>query len=314
VTLTVNSTAHAYSNRTANFSQALAPGQSYTLVVDFDRLVFARSNIIWDNANSKLTFAVTAADNVAIPANVQGLVFKWGSLVALTATRTHVTTESPYYGSIYYTDNIVYSPSGNKTYSAGDIPYISETTPPFDFSDWTDDDLAAYNNNTGFDAAADKGDICRYISAQGWVNNEGWRMPTLMELYDLMMEKTVAYGTYILYYGNSLPRSSEDGGAYGRGYWPMSYGFLMGSKATTGVNISNPSVGIFFPASGLILFNGTPEIQGGRDFIPSASSFRSTIYGFGCASFLRPSSGEVYSTNSLARQNYAVAVRCVRTL
>ncbi|MCE9235500.1 fimbrillin family protein, partial [Bacteroides ovatus] len=60
---------------------------------------FARSNIVWDATNNKLTFAVTAADNATIPANVQGVFFKWGSLVAISPV-----------GNTYAANQILFSP------------------------------------------------------------------------------------------------------------------------------------------------------------------------------------------------------------
>jgi hypothetical protein len=313
VTLTVNSTAHAYSNRTANFSQALAPGQSYTLVVDFDRLVWARSNIVWDNANSKLTFAVTAADNASIPANVQGLAFKWGSLVALSITRTAMNNTV----AVYSSGNITYSPSGNKSYAWSALPYISDVTSPFDNGDWKEDDLSTYNNNTGFDVTAQKGDICRYITAQGWVTGS-WRTPTTMEQYDLITEAAVVkLGTNNGYGGSSLPQPGDGGGIYGRGEWQMTSGWLLGSGATTGVSISNPSVGVFFPYSGYIRdHTGVFQIiAGGAGYYSSSSS--STNYN---GSWLALSvvlqlsdnySARIYNP-SVGRDWDAYTVRCVR--
>ncbi|NDV85001.1 hypothetical protein D0T87_23975, partial [Bacteroides sp. 51] len=44
----------------------------------------------------------------------------------------------------------------------------------------TEDDFATYNSNTGYNASTGKGDICRYISAKGWVEGS-WRLPTSAE-------------------------------------------------------------------------------------------------------------------------------------
>jgi hypothetical protein len=292
VTLTVNGTPHSYGTRTANFSQALFPEKSYTLVVDFDRLVWARSNIVWDNVGQKLTFAVTAADNATIPANVQGLMFKWGSLVALTATRP---SSSSY---IYATNNITYSPSGNKTFAWNTIPYGDN---------WTENDFATYNNNTGYDAAADKGDICRYITAKGWVNGS-WRIPTLTELYNLMTEtEVVMCGTVNAYINNNVPVFSDGGGTYGYGYWQISAGILMGSGANTGVSITNPSVGVFFPFAGAVNLNpAVPMLAVGSRGVYSSSSSGTTVCNVAATS---PQVQLIGNPNALWWPHF---VRCVR--
>jgi hypothetical protein len=248
VTLTVNSTPHSYGTRTANFSHALFPEKSYTLVVDFDRLVFARSNIVWDNANSKLTFAVTPTDNATIPASVQGLAFKWGSLVALSMTRTYDPGSLGWMS--YKPENITYSPSGNKNYSWTAVPYIDDLT---GLSYNNGDYFADYNNGLGYNSSVEKGDICRYISAQGWVTGE-WRIPTFNEFLDLLGETApVMSGTFTLYQDKTLPmyNATYKGGIYAYGIWELP-GYLLGTGAAAGFNMSNPSVGVFLPASGQI--------------------------------------------------------------
>jgi hypothetical protein len=296
VTLTVNSTPHSYGARTANFSQGLFPGSSYTLVVDFDRLVFARSNIIWDNAASKLRFAVTPADNATIPASVQGLSFKWGSLVALTGTRTYTAASGAY--TTYRPENITYSPSGNKNYGWTAIPFLEDLT---GCSYNNGDYFADYNGGLGYDATAERGDICRYISAQDWVTGE-WRIPTIYEWYDLLAEATpVASGTIPGYNMNALPmyNATYKGGIYAYGIWELP-GYLLGTGAASGFNMSNPSVGVFLPASGEIFdfptggianinvgqikyFSGSLQDAAFINYNPNGTNLFSRV--FGCAAF-----------------------------
>jgi hypothetical protein len=309
VTLTVNSTPHSYLARTANFSQGLFPEKSYTLVVDFDRLVFARSNIIWDNANSKLKFAVTAADNATIPASVQGLMFKWGSLVALTGTGTYASGSTEYV--TYRKENIVYSPSGDKTYGWTAIPYIDDLT---GLSYNNGDYFTDYNNGLGYNATADKGDICRYISAQGWVTGE-WRIPTIYEWYDLIAEAGyVASGTITVYHFN-VPKynATYKGGLYGYGIWELP-GYLLGTGAAAGFNMSNPSVGVFLPASGAItvffdnVYDTSDSIYAGGSALAAYVTGSSQVYFF---DVYNPNGGNVLTRQD--RQGYlATAVRCVR--
>ncbi|NDV84930.1 DUF4906 domain-containing protein [Bacteroides sp. 51] len=137
---------------------------------------FAYSNIVWDEANQKLTFAETAADNVSIHAQAQGVYFMWGSLVAISPV-----------GANFSTSQILYKPDEYTTAISSwtTIPYVNETTAPFNDNVQTNDDFATYNSNTGYNASTGKGDICRYISAKGWVEGS-WRLPTAAEQQALM--------------------------------------------------------------------------------------------------------------------------------
>jgi hypothetical protein len=160
----VSTNGTTFSNQTAEFSSTLNVGTSYLLYVDLKRLApFAYSNIVW--TGTKLTFATTLAETATIPAASGGVYFKWGSLVALGAMSGDFSSS--------YT---LFSSTGN-TYSFGSIPYADETTGTFYNSVEDEDDFATYNGNTGFNATTGKGDICRYITSQGWVSGN-WRMPT----------------------------------------------------------------------------------------------------------------------------------------
>ena len=181
---------------------------------------FARSNIVmWidGNGNKILTFAEVEADHTqpksvtyydastsstvtnsvpAIAANVQGLHFRWGSLVGITSNGTTFnggTTGLPPSHVVFwpteYSSRVpsawVFNESGMS--ANGQVPYV-------DGSMSSPDAFAGYPNGTGpgFDKDNALGDICRYISYMGWVQGK-WRMPTPDEVRALMNETPEFY-------------------------------------------------------------------------------------------------------------------------
>lgn len=209
---------------------------------------WARSNIVWIEDSSKpdggyLTFAVKAADNADIPANVQGAYFRWGSLVAVSPVGN------------YKPSSILHSPSGDKTYEWwtsggpgwGELPYISDTQHPFGDYVNAADDFAAYNEGTGFDTTTDTGDICRYISSKGWVEGD-WRMPTAYDLNLLVTEGMVSAAG-----SNWGSVTVPDDGHNVNGFYLFESGYFMGHGADMSDNRSNPVQGaIFAPAAGTL--------------------------------------------------------------
>ncbi|NDV84960.1 hypothetical protein D0T87_23760 [Bacteroides sp. 51] len=136
---------------------------------------FGGSNIVWDATNKKLTFS-TGPNDTSVDAQAQGVYFQWGSLVAISPVGANFSTSQILYKPDEYTAAIS---------SWATIPYVNETTAPFNDNVQTDDDFATYNNNTGYNASTGKGDICRYISAKGWVEGS-WRLPTTAEQKTLL--------------------------------------------------------------------------------------------------------------------------------
>lgn len=203
---------------------------------------WARSNVVWDG--TKLTFAVNPADYAVIPANSQGVFFKWGSLVAISPVAS--SNGSSVYSN---TGQIIYSPQGVYTSSWNNVPHISETSAPFDDKDKSDDNFAGYNGGTGFDESTGKGDVCRYISAKGWVDGN-WRLPTASELNDLSDEGAIVYGSKGSNNNDYIQEGSVNGMPYSYGYYQISYGYMLGLGAISGDNRAWPSGGLFFPTSG----------------------------------------------------------------
>ena len=217
--------------------------------------IWSRSNIVLDDPNSKLTFAEVSADNATIPANVQGVFFKFGSLLAISPASLDPNTTLVYHRNYvagdYPTGHVVYNPTSVSSYIWDDVPYIDEVSAAFPSnSNVNRDDFAAYNSNTGFDEAAGLGDICRYITSKGWVSGK-WRLPTAHEIYLLAGTVNVPNGEFTaVAHGITSPGTT----AYGNnhfGYFQYSGGRWYGLKAVTTESETNPTVGVFFfPASG----------------------------------------------------------------
>jgi hypothetical protein len=144
-----------YNSRTAIFS-VTADGvttQTTTLKQAGKPLpVFAYSNI-YLGSDGNPTFAAAPDDTKAL---YQGIYFKWGSLFGISPS--DLTTTEPY---------IVFTPSeytGAEPSTWIDVPF----------------GLSASGDLSDYDAETGIGDICRYISAKGWVSGS-WRMPTQTE-------------------------------------------------------------------------------------------------------------------------------------
>ena len=271
---------------------------------------FARSNIVWDATNNKLTFAVTAADNATIPANVQGVFFKWGSLVAISPV-----------GNTYAANQILFSPDGTTNYTWANIPYISETTGKFGTHGTDEDDFAGYDggsntNGPGYATSgtnANKGDICRYISDRGWVEGK-WRLPTADEMQALLAEVTNDYhsvkngGTF-----TTLPSGAPDGingyGDHTNGFYQALSGRWLGigavDLATRGTEAVPGSSSVYFPAGGFQSTTGSTYGVG-----DSGGSWSASSNNMGNADYLGVNKDSAYGNNN--NRSRGLTVRCVR--
>lgn len=223
--------------------------------------MFARSNIV--SKSGILTFAVANEDN--IPAWSQGVLFKWGSLVAMASAG------NPYAPSAH----VVYCPPGlNSSGWKGGlegwdmIPYAH---PNFGFTttSQTGDDVDAFKeqpNNTGFNESAGIGDICRYISSgtggKGWVEGK-WRLPTYAELKQLNDETgaTARMGSF----SNMMKILDANPGNYMNGSFNPESGWFLGANVTgataTESNMATPPGGtVFLPAAGQRYPNGDGNV------------------------------------------------------
>jgi hypothetical protein len=172
-TLTLNDgSTKSFSNLPVSFTKALQPGRSYTLLVTFRKFTstFAASNIYWDG--SKLTFdAVPNGNNT----KYQGVFFKWGSLVGVSPIGSN--TAAKVYVPNYNSGN---SPSWDDTKTISSkftdwngIPYTTDGTSAGRSTNW----VTADAQNTTAKWNENKGDICRYISENGYGPGGKWRMP-----------------------------------------------------------------------------------------------------------------------------------------
>lgn len=278
---------------------------------------FARSNIVWDG--SKLTFAVTEADNSRIPANVQGVFFRWGSLVAVSPVGNYFGGGAVS-GNPPDPDKILFSPTGKKDYVWEDIPHIDENYGiPFDNNDPDEDDFDGFNdgNNTngpGYSTSTNRGDICRYISAQNWVVGQ-WRMPTATEYNELLDEipgsrHAVRNGTF-----NQVNRAPESPagnvyGLYANGFWQPESGSWLGGgaaadKARGAVAVITPGPNsVYFPAGGERNHIGQTVYAGGHGYFWSASSNSNSVDMFSIHT-------NIEWVSSMGR-NAAISIRCIR--
>lgn len=203
--------------------------------------LFAASNVVL-GSGGKLIFAVNKDENKLIPANSQGVLFKWGSLIGfdplgnLYAPGTHVvhnptsTTPSTWGGLLKGWDKVPYAHSN-----------FYFTTPV------AADPFKAYGSNSGFVETRGIGDICRYISAKGWVDGN-WRMPSRTEYQKVHEEHSdrLSYGAFTNVTGSI--------GYAANGMAKVNSGWLIGEgvrRPVSATDIESPPTGsIFLPASG----------------------------------------------------------------
>jgi hypothetical protein len=292
-----NTTYPAFTNRVAAFSSSLDVAKSYTLVVDLKGTSrWARSNVVWDG--SKLTFATTTEENAGIPANSQGLFFWWGSLVAIRPCANQ-------WGVDYANStDIIYNPtatSPSSWYSIGDIPKGDGSM---------SDAFDTYNNNTGFDAAAGKGDVCRYITAQGWVSQGNWRLPTAAEWEALRLNGPLVNPTttqpWVTVYQGVAGNSTSN-----------SYGFYQPATAILGTdggpdNVANPRMlNVALPGSGYLDQTTSASSRRVRAGLNYSGNYYSSSASY-CMGFYYNTNGTLAVTSSSSVSNLYF-VRCIRS-
>ena len=261
-------------------------------------LDFARSNIV-QNSSTTLAFAVSERDNVSIPANVQGLHFRFGSLVGISSTGANETAwasaratfrPSEYSGPTTFTWTYT---GGND--NANNIPYCKGTHEVHDdyfdpnlWSSWTD-------KTKRYVASSAIGDICSYISDKGWVSGT-WRTPTRHELQMLWSETNVLTNNGVdrgIKYGT--PALGSISTTYGKeelvtGVW-IGAGINAGAPMTSYDAKMPPRGVVFIPAGG---YRNGSEASG-------ESSSRVGLFKFPrLTGFLWSSSSRVSKTNGSA--------------
>jgi uncharacterized protein (TIGR02145 family) len=159
----------------------------------------------------------------------QGMLFKWGSLIGLNPSSSYPTWNQQMFIPTEYT--------GGTPSSYANIPYDTGTAV-----------LSSYN------AAAGTGDICRYITAKGWVSGR-WRMPTTTELQNLYNAGSSKVGSF-----GAQSATDYDG-------W---------TDITSGYNFGSGSNQRFFPAAGSRTTDGTLNYVGTSGYYWSASPYNSS--------------------------------------
>ena len=259
---------------------------------------FAKSNIIWDAANSKMLFAITEADNATIPANCHGLFFPGGSLIGtngIASGYSLIFNPNPY--------NETTNPTGIKNPTG-------YTTTPYYFSQIDDmpasyDLFATYNGNTGFIEAEGRGDICRYVSAKGWVSGK-WRLPTLQEWVDLSARKSAS----------KIGAGSSVGTSAAEGRTPILHGYALGIDGSATTSISAPAGRtVFIPNSGYKAWGSTKYSVGSLPYYYSSTPMSKTK-GLGGGMYLLTegviNAGIDPFDTSMATTNQFAPVRCIR--
>jgi hypothetical protein len=209
------------------FSKTLEAGKSYTLEVNVaKRLVFAGSNIYWDEGNSRMTF------DESTNSNYQGVFFKWGSLVGISPEE-----EANFGDTRLYIPNVSAGTwDRTKTVDSGvwggtsddgkwlAIPYVSSAQSTSMDENYLYDH-ADFNNY--------KGDICAYLTGKPGIPAGNWRMPNAGEF------GLLTYGTWVN--GSASGLNAEGTGTI-----------------TAGWNFGNN--GGFFPAAGYRNMSNVPML------------------------------------------------------
>jgi hypothetical protein len=281
-----------YPDRVATFAMSLVAGRKYTLAVDFKRnLVWAGSNIYWvavsnglPQAPGYLTFdAPSTASNTN--QRKHGVSFKWGSLVgiALSSAGTYVCDVGKFAPEFVSTSNKSWVDGGSAYYNYNDIPYISDN-----IVDLTND---AYNTANSYAYwKARKGDICRYISENGYGPGGNYRMPTYLEFGAQWSYSKDTYGwTNTGTFGAESIYGSGYGDTIALSWWSNSWGDVT-FPATCGYSAGSSGT------EASILQTG----RGGSYWISNNRGYSVSM-----------SSTTVQHTSSLSLTDPA-AVRCVR--
>lgn len=272
---------------------------------------WARSNIVWDG--SKLTFAATQKDNETIPASSQGVFFKWGSLVAVSPV-----------GVIYNTGQILFSPNGTNNYTWVNIPYVDETIGKFATYDQAEDDFYNYNDGSntggpGYSSNSDKGDICRYISARGWVEGN-WRLPTQAEYNALIAEiggteGAISNGGNFVDIPTGTPDESNKYGSTRYGFWQPVAGRWLGEGAVkdktrgAAAELVPGGSSVYFAVGG---FRNSDDGNLARIGLSSSLWSASSAYASSGTSANYTNINATAATRSASARSYGMPVRCIR--
>jgi hypothetical protein len=279
------------------FQTKLEYGKTYSFTVDFKKVVWSGSNIYWKWINDEdhdeggyLTFDAPGAD--LDDQRKQGVMFKWGSLVGISSS------PSAFANTVIYTP--VFNAFDDKSWDTSDHPVTFSAIEALTDAVTNVTRSNTYLNgdacNTADDYAywkAKKGDICRYISENGYGPGGKYRMPTSLE-----------GGA-----GNGEPTTGDLG-------WYRSPTTEWGTISVAGFGTDGTHImpvyiyrdDIALPASGYRTSNGI-ELPGTCGYWWTASARSNTTawpFGFGkdASNYYR------FYTNGNSGRTYAISVRC----
>ena len=145
-------------------------GTTVTFYPVYKKLVWAGSNIYWDNDTKKLAFAQSGTTDKE---KYQGVFFPFGGLVAIRP----LEYKYPY---PKFSDCCLWS-AGNKKYTEGaDLPYMDNTISETSSAEYRNI-LTSFSQSEAQMEASDQGDVCQYMTLKGWAPEGKWRTPTASE-------------------------------------------------------------------------------------------------------------------------------------
>jgi hypothetical protein len=286
ITVTIGGVAHAFSGLSAAFAHALDVGKHYTLVVDLKKVIFASSNIFWQEVTNtgdpQYPGYLTFLDNGS-GSGYQGVFFRWGSLVAA----------SPYGGSSNseaWNTVTAYVPNTNdgtwknplfKNSGVGlGTPILTDI-----FTDRSENYLY---DHPDFDNR--QGDICSYLTGKPGVPAGNWRMPNSAEFGADTDYSTNTWGSVSIS-GSGADQVAGKGAVYGGG---QTY------YASSVAAISFPAGGYRTPNTEVIIING-------HGYNWSGTPYTNTTHAYG----MSVNSGGVTALNVEDRW-FINPVRCVK--
>jgi hypothetical protein len=307
----------------AQFAKLLEPGKRYTLTVAFKNLEFAGSNIYWKAvANGPQAPGYLTFDGAGETTNqmYQGVFFLWGSLVGVSPAG-NVNVALSIVEKVYIPTYNSGSPSwSTDNIAVDDILNISDGFPPSPL-DPAGTYLIDDERNTLDYWNVRKGDICRYLSENGYGPGGRYRMPVGYEYTGTMMP----YGEKANYDDSNWTKA----GIFSSSAVNVSSTYDDGTFSISGGSSHNS--GVVFPASGMKGSNVWPTMQSKETRLVgvgvSCTYWSASMYGeYGVApqvlrgvfilainsSEISAGSSPAYMDNSMSISRYLHAIRCVK--
>jgi hypothetical protein len=302
----------AWNGPIAQFNTKLEYSRSYTLTVTLGKVVWAGSNIYWkwedpdDPDHEDGGYLTFDAPGAAFEDQIkQGIFFKWGSLVGISPGGGH--------NSAYSTSIPVYVPEfsaqGSTSWDTpapgltwASIPYVNDAVTGSFRNTYLADDARNTDNDYAY-WRAKKGDICRYISENGYGPGGKYRMPSAYE--QAAKEGNYAYGTggWTKYPAGSLWNGGRTGfPSTTDGTYPVADAYISNSNG----NISFPASGYRDKGSGVVQFPGYNVLSWSASCAISETANALALYGVNA-------SDGVYVTSYRGAVRYnGLPVRCIQ--